>query len=179
MTDRFTDLDDPGWERLFTGLSESWFRLETLQRYDVDYEDQEFREFLESGTIDPAPGPWQQMITGHTAAGRSLRRVHVVVEPLSDYLRYEFAAYHRNAEAGEDIGIIAVSGDEWPVGLPSNRDFWLFDDADAWDMLYDDAGHFVAAERITNADELEQCRQWRDRAIALATPLSEYTRHAA
>ena len=30
------DLDDPAFGRLFTDVRASWFRLETLQRYDVD-----------------------------------------------------------------------------------------------------------------------------------------------
>ena len=37
MTQRITDLNDPRWEALFTDVSQSWFRLETLKVYDVDY----------------------------------------------------------------------------------------------------------------------------------------------
>lgn len=179
MTERFTDLDDPDWLRLFTRLSESWFRLETLQHYEVDYEEEEMGQFLRHGTIDPTPGAWQQMIADHVESDRLLRRVHVVVEPLSDYIRYELAAYHRNAAAGEEIGIIPTKAGEWPEELPRNGDFWIFDGSDVWDMVYDHVGRFVAAERVADSVQLESRRQWRDRALALAMPLSDYTRLAA
>ena len=42
----FTDLDDPDWLGLFEHIESSWFRLETLQAYSVDYERDEFDQFL-------------------------------------------------------------------------------------------------------------------------------------
>ena len=67
MTDRVTDLNDPTWQQLFTGLQSSWFRLETLQQYDVDYESTEFQDFLRSGVLDREPGEWQNMISHHVS----------------------------------------------------------------------------------------------------------------
>jgi hypothetical protein len=179
MTRRITSLSDPAWQALFTGLQRSWFRLETLQQYDVEYEAREYQEFQQTGRLDPAPGKWQHMISAHKQAGRSLQRVHVLVEPLTAYLRYELAVYTRNARAGEQIGVIPTSPGAWPPGIPKAEDFWLFDDADAWAMIYDAAGRFIAAEQLTSVDDVSRCQQWRESAIAQSMPLADYIRRAA
>jgi hypothetical protein len=175
VTDRVTDLNDPTWQQLFTGLQSSWFRLETLQQYDVDYESTEFQDFLRSGVLDREPGEWQNMISQHVQQGRRLQRVHVVTEPLSDYVRYEIAAYEHNQRAGEEIRLIPTQGASWPKGLPRDHDYWLFDDRDAWQMVYDPSGRFIAAERVTDPAAIERCRRWRDSALDQSIPLDDYT----
>ena len=35
-----------------------------------------------------------------------MQRVHVVSEPLTDYLRFEITGYRLNVEAGEDVRIL-------------------------------------------------------------------------
>lgn len=177
--DAFTDLDDPAWLALFQNTEESWFRLETLQVYSVDYEREEYERFLDTGTIDRAPGAWQHMIRRLVDSGRSLRRVHVIGEPLTDYLRYELEAYRHNSAAGEDVRVVPTPLPRWPAGLPQGVDYWLFDDRQVWDMHYDDEGRFLRATRSASASHLDQCRQWRDAAIAQSISLSDYLRHVA
>lgn len=177
--DRFNDLGDPEWLALFETIEHSWFRLETLQAYAVDYEQTEYEQFLSDGRFDRPPGDWQTMMVRHTQAGRQLRRVHVVVEPLTDYLRYEFAAYRQNSDFGEDIRIIPVTRSAWPAGLPRNTDFWLFDDAEVWDMHYDPDGRFLEATRSSSDLHLADCRRWRDEAFERSMPLAQYLREAA
>ena len=179
MTQRITDLDDPAWLGLFTGVRASWFRLETLQQYDVDYETAEYQAFLLTGLLKHEPGEWQRMITEHDQAGRQLCRVHVVEEPLTDYLRYELALYEHNQRAGEHIRILPISRGHWPDDLPRRYDYWLFDDADVWRMIYDDHGRFVAAEQVTEPVEIGKCRRWRDNALARSIPLADYKIRAA
>ena len=145
----------------------------------MDYERAEYDRFLAAGQLDRPPGEWQHMIRRHTNAGRRLQRVHVVVEPLTDYLRYELAAYMQNSEAGEDIRLIPVRGDDWPAELPQGDDFWLFDDADVWDMHYDSEGQFLKAIRAASSSRIEQCVRWRDVALAQAVTLADYLRTAA
>ena len=171
---RITDLDDPRWMKLFTDLRSSWFRLETLQHYSVDYEADEYVQFEQTGTIDRPFGEWQNMIVRHASQGRRLQRVHVIEHPRSSYLDYEVEAYKINARAGEDIRIIETAAGEWPEGLPRGYDFWLFDDVDTWAMEYSPDGEFVAAQRVDDSSALARHRQWRDRALALATPLTKY-----
>jgi hypothetical protein len=72
---------------LFQNVQHSWFGLGTLQVYGVDYEREEYDGFAATERLERPPGDWQQMITRLTKSGCLLRRVHVVVEPLTDDLR--------------------------------------------------------------------------------------------
>lgn len=168
----------------FQNLTASWFRLETLQTYDVEVEHESFAEFLRTGRLDsPGDVEWRAMIRRHVAAGRTLQRVHVVEEPLTDYVRYEIAEYVRNHEAGEDIRLLPVPAGEWSEDLPRATDFWLLDDQrpseTAWAMQYDDAGHWLGVEQVHDADLIDTYRKWRDTAIAHSVPLSDYRRRNA
>lgn len=173
------DLDAPEWLGLFENVERSWFRLETLQAYAVGYERDEYDRFLTTGRLDRPVNDWQKMITRHAQAGRALQRVHIVVEPLTDYLRYEVAAYRLNGKAGEDIRLIPVHSGQWPAGLPTGQDFWLFDDSEVWDMHYDTEGRFLNATRSESESYRDQCRRWRDVALDQALTLGEYLRAAA
>jgi hypothetical protein len=163
----------PEFARLFTDVQQSWFRLETLQRYDAAYERDDFAAFLRGEPITNDPGPWQAMIREHVAAGRDLVRVHVVEEPLSDYIRYELAAYVPNVDAGEQVRLIPVQRGTWPADVP-RHDYWLFDDNRLWLMDYNPAGAFEAAKLVDDPSAIEQHRRWRDTAIASSIPLADY-----
>jgi hypothetical protein len=174
--DTITDLSDPAFGRLFTDIRSSWFRLETLQRYDVDYERADLEAFLRSQPLDTTPGPWQATLRDHVAAGRRLARVHVLEEPLSDYVRYELQAYVPNVDAGEDVRVIAVRSGDWLDNVP-RHDYWLFDDERLWLMDYDAGGCFQAARRIDDPAAIDQHRRWRDAALAQSIPLADYHTH--
>lgn len=176
MGKRFTDLDAEEFGRLFTSFEHTAYRLETLQQYDVSYEKESFAAFLAG---HPAPlgsskDEWVGVITDAVQAGKTMRRVHVVTEPLTDYLRYEMVSYGPNWEAGEDIRILPVTG--WPE-LP-RRDYWLFDSRDLWAMEYTDGGQFLHAEHVDDAAEIVRCNYWRDKALSLAMPYSDYLRRS-
>ena len=174
--DTITDLNDPAFGRLFTDIHSSWFRLETLQHYDVEYEREDLARFLRGEALDTTPGPWQATLRQHVAAGRRLARVHVLEEPLSDYVRYELQAYVPNVDAGEDVRVVAVRSGEWPENVP-RHDFWLFDDDRLWLMDYDAHGHFRATRRIHDPAALDQHRRGRDAALAQSIPLADYVAH--
>lgn len=169
----------------FQNLTSSWFRLETLQAYAVAEEREEYDAFLRTGRLDsPGDEEWQAMIRRHIGAGRTLQRVHVVEEPLSDYMRYEIAGYLRNQEAGEDIRLIPVPAGEWPDGLPPlGTDYWLIDDGQpnggAWVMEYDDAGGWLRSAHVEDPETVENFRRWRDTALAQSVSLNDYLGRAA
>jgi hypothetical protein len=160
--------DDFG--RLFESFERDAFRLETLPVYSIDDEKEEFERFLAG---DPMPAewsdnPWVRAITGR---GKSIARVHVLRSPLTDYLRYELAAYPGNVTAGERIGIIDL-GQQLVSGLP-DHDFWLFDDSAVYRMFYTPDGKFEGAELLP-AERLPEYRRYRDIAQAHAIALEEY-----
>lgn len=125
---------DGEFTELFRKFKHSAFRLETLQWYGVGYEEGPLEQFLAGKPVvhDPSKDEWCGMIRNAVASGRRMERVHVVVEPLTDYLRYEMHSYAPNVEAGEDIRLIPVRDGDWPADLPKGHDFWLFDSRDLW-----------------------------------------------
>lgn len=175
MTRRITLPDEAeAFRALFTGIQRSWFRVETLQQYNAASEREEFKEFLRGQPVDLTPGPWQDMVRKHVAAGRCLTRVHVIEEPHSDYIRYELAVYPVNTDAGEDVRVIPVRRGEWPTGVPQH-DYWLLDDRDLWLMHYAEGGALQYVEQVVDPAQLAAHRRWRDAALSHSTPLADYT----
>ena len=163
-------LDGDDFGRLFEAFERTAFRLETLDAYDVAEEREEFARFLAGADMGPDwdDNPW---VRAMTSQGKSVARVHVLRSPLSDYLRYELAAYPGNITAGESIGIIDRSEHDVP-GLP-DHDFWLFDDSAAYRMHYTPEGVFTGAEAIPD-DRLGDYRAYRDLALDHAVPFATY-----
>ncbi|MBF9071290.1 DUF6879 family protein [Streptacidiphilus fuscans] len=161
------------WRTFFDSFEREAFRLETLNAYAMPDEDEEFKAFLETGELHiPGDDPWLTRVRAFQASGRWIGRVHVLVRPLTDYLRYEFAAYAHNVAAGEDVRILDLTDQPNP-GLP-DQDFWLFDDQRVVEMRYRPDGSQISRD-LLDAPDLDQYRQWRDLALSLSVPLMEYS----
>lgn len=176
LTRSFTSLDDEDFNRLFREFRYTAYRLETLQRYDVSYEQDEFARFLagESRGTFPGIATWCDTVRAAVSAGKRMHRVHVVTEPLSDYVRFECGwAYEHTVEAGEDVRLIVVSNDDWPTGLP-HYDYWLFDSSQLVAMYYDEDGRFVSGELISEPEKIVQANHWRDAAVSSSIPYLQY-----
>lgn len=161
-----TDLD-----RMLRLISKSSFRLEARQSYLEPAEEPVRQHFRTTGQIllaDPALRSWQQMVADHLAQGRTMRRVHLVRAPLSDYLRFEFAL---QAHTGEDVRIVNLHEHPELAGAPP--DYWLFDDRVALRMLYNHEGRLLDCMQL-GQDHLDDCRAWRDRTWQAATPLAPF-----
>ncbi|MEU6927275.1 DUF6879 family protein [Streptomyces sp. NPDC046631] len=146
------------------------FRLETLAVYDVEEEAEEMARFLADEPMGPEwdDDPWVRSMTDR---GKRVSRIHVLASPLTDYLRYELAAYPGNVTAGETIGILDKAEQD-VTGLP-DHDFWLFDDRDVYRMHYAPEGAFTGAELLP-AHRLAEYRGYRDRALAEAVPFADH-----
>jgi hypothetical protein len=152
---------------LFTSFRSSAFRLEQLQVYNVPSEVEALAAWRKDGSVGPNEA-WCRTIRAARSRGASMRRVRLVVEPLSDYTRWELAVMRWSVEAGEDIRVLVAGGlGEWPSG----PDYWLFDDEIGVLMAYDDAGRFGGGRR---SDDLAPLRDLRDQVWAAATPLADY-----
>lgn len=174
MTTRIiTAIPGPEWGELFTGFTRSAFRLETFQHYTAPDEREEYARFLAGEEPRPDLTWWTGLARGHSAAGRTMSRVRVIVEPPSDYTRFELAAYPVMAAAGDDVRIISVSLGAWPPGIP-HEDFWIFDDRDLWIMHYDQAGVLLSAELVDDPQIVAVHLQWRARALELSIPVGDY-----
>ncbi|MFD3516078.1 DUF6879 family protein [Streptomyces sp. NPDC058657] len=155
---------------LFETFERTAFRLETLDEYDVEEEREEIARFLAGEEMGPDwdDNPWVRSLTDR---GKQVGRVHVLRSPLTDYLRYELAAYPGNIKAGESIGIVDLA-DQDVTGLP-DHDFWLFDDRDVFRMHYSPEGAFIGGEHLP-PHRLSEYRAYRDRALAVAVPFADY-----
>jgi hypothetical protein len=124
--------------------------------------------------MTPELRQWTQLIRAHAQAGRTMQRVHVVTEPLSDYIRFELTGYAPNVEAGEDVRVISVrEGEPWPADLP-HYDYWLFDSHELYDQHYDADGMWLGTEPVGDPERIVDACHWRDAALHQAVPWKDY-----
>lgn len=175
MTRRVIDvIPGPDWAALFTGAKDSLFRLEggAVQDYLAPDEVDAVARFRVGQDPQIDLTWWTSLARSHRDAGRSMSRVRIVVEPPSEYTRFEFIAYPVMAAAGDDIRIISVSPGAWPRGLP-REDFWVIDDA-VWTLVYDRGGTLLRAELLDDPDAIADHLLWRDIALAQSIPVNDY-----
>lgn len=154
------------------------YRLESLDYYDAPNEREPYAAFRAGNPVDPAwRDSWRRIAGGIRASGRQLARVHVVTEPLTDYMRFTLLhGYPANVEAGEDVRILSrleAAGAGFPV-----LDYWLFDD-DLSAVLVYDAGSVRHVRWYSRGDDpafVTACCEWRDAALQLAVPLADYVK---
>lgn len=166
----------------FDTFSRSAFRLETRQRYEVEGE-RELRRAVAEGRPLPVTDEFREWFAWEgecRSTGRRVYRCHLVDEPLTEYLRYQLAAYELQAVQGEEIWITPRRAAPELAAL--HEDFWAFDldesGAVALRMDYDDEDRFLAEVRVDDADMLDRYRTQRDAAMAHALRLEEFTRRA-
>ena len=156
-------------------FTRSAFRLEVLDRYTVDSDQENVERYLAG---DPAPSwadgdEWMEQLTRERAEGKRRYRVHVLGSPLTDYLRYECDwGYAYTSQAGEEIYILDLAETLRPGGL-INEAFWLLDGEHVLVMRYDSEGRLLGGEPLAAADA-PRYRRCRDVALAQAQPFSRY-----
>ncbi len=154
-------------------------RLETLQEYAASG-DGERRRAFHAGEPLPPPGPGKLDDLGLIAqlrkAGRQVGRVHVVDQPLSDYIHYELAVYAENVAAGEDVRIADRSLHPELGGL--GRDFVIFDAGTGHAAVilfdYDSDGRVLGYRIASDRETVERCQEQYELALTRSVPLSEF-----
>jgi hypothetical protein len=156
-------------------FTETAFRLETLQQYEVASDGNDFGRYLR-GEDAPTPerkGKWLQRLRDERDQGLYRHRVRIVTAPITDYTRFECEwGYAPNAEAGEDIRILDLSEHEMPAVRYADEDFWLLDNKHAVSMHYGMAGEFLGASREPAG--IQELRNVRDVLWASAEPFSQW-----
>lgn len=104
-----------------------------------------------------------------------MQRVHVVTEPVTDYMTFELTwSYAYNVAAGEDVRIVSLArNDPWPAEIPRD-DFWLFDEQELFQLVYDADDSWLGVEHITDHHAVARARAVRDAVMTLAQPWSAY-----
>ncbi|KJF16965.1 DUF6879 family protein [Acidithrix ferrooxidans] len=143
-------------EALFVNFQSSAFRLEGLPTYRVPGEDLAFASFLKQGTI-PAGfnAPWVALVEDFLAEGKTVNRLRLLSESLTDYESFEVQAYEAGLRVGEKIRVAPR------IDCAYESDFWFFDGKwIAW-MNYLSDGSFQGAEVSTaSASEIKVVEQW-------------------
>jgi hypothetical protein len=89
-----------------------------------------FRKWLAGEDFDPRDEaewwrPWREMMRSHRDAGRVLRRLRVVSEPVTDYIKFEWLDAAELVKAGENVRWLPRQRAS-ACFLPGN-DLWCFD----------------------------------------------------
>jgi hypothetical protein len=163
------DLDE-----LFRTYCHSAWRFECRDDYAVPGEDADFDDFLAGRPVAPRTienNTYLANIARQRQEGKYFGRVRTVGHPITRYTEFEMASYPENIAAGEEVQILDRSwlepgNDDW-----TRQDFWLFDDAIAVLMNYDDQGHFLGVER---AEDVQPYIAIRRRATQLSVPFASY-----
>lgn len=146
------------------------WRLEVQQVYTIPSEAEDLAAFLRG---DPVPDeyPWRDYVREQVSKGIYMGRVHVVEQPLTDYLRFQFAwGYELTVPVGEDVGIIDLSTTPNP-GLP-DEDFWLYDDH-VVRLLFNPDGTLGGRELVEDA-EAARYENYHRLAVDTAVPFKSY-----
>jgi hypothetical protein len=164
-------------DKFFTTFEREALHLEMRDVYAVKDEAKRFARFLEKGYRDHEAEaeerrPWMTMIQDATAAGKVFRRTRVISEPVTDYIRYEWAGTGPNVEAGEEI--------KWlprrlasAIALPGN-DFWLFDNSTVVFTVFTGEGDVFERQLTTDSTVVQLCQSAFETVWSLATPHGEY-----
>ncbi|MEU5163059.1 DUF6879 family protein [Streptomyces sp. NPDC020875] len=120
----------PTWDELLGSARESAVHLEMRDVYAVADEQEHFAAWQAGHRTDWDDreswwGPWHTLISGLVARGVLVRRVRIVSEPVSEYIRYEHDETTANVVSGEQVKWLPRRQAS-DLALPGN-DFWLID----------------------------------------------------
>src|SRR5215469_1206627 len=117
--------------RMLATFGRSAFRLETRASYALGYERADFQRFLAGNPRPPSEVDWWQewldQIRQLRQDGKTIARVRLLAEPMTDYQRWAQWCDPWHAEAGEEIRYMPRSRAAG-IGLPLAADWWLLDE---------------------------------------------------
>ena len=92
---------EPAFKDLLASAERSVVHLEARDTYDPT--DPAFVKWRQDGDTSYGWGFWIDLVGAAVARGVRFRRLRIVSEPVSDYIRWEHAISYGNVEAGEDL----------------------------------------------------------------------------
>lgn len=151
-------------------------RVQTLDFYGVASDGDDFHRYLTGAPAPTVPGKaeWLQRLRDDAAAGKTRRNVHVVREPLNDYLRYQFEwCYVPNAAAGQQIRVLSLNDTPAAAPVMALGDFSVIESVHAVRMRYAADGSYEGAAVIGD-DAATSYRTLAELAWNLATPFADW-----
>jgi hypothetical protein len=169
-------------DECFRSFRHSALRLETLPAYAVSGEAERIQAWRE-GRARPErsvrTSGYLREVAANVLAGRERTRVRIVDHPLSEYCRYQMAAYIESAAAGEHIRIVVRGGgsEQARQDLDIVSDFWFFDQGTEHEravlLEYDAQGAFTGA-RLAAEPDLAVCRTLWATSYKHSVHINEY-----
>ncbi|MEW1722203.1 DUF6879 family protein [Streptomyces sp. NPDC093109] len=163
-------------DELFDSFTHDAFHLELRDDYGSPVEDTPYARWQRGepddfGWLDPWMGRMRRAI----GSGKSVRRVRVVSEPHSPYVRWEHSLTRLNLEAGEDIRWVPrhqlPEDTRFPV---TGNDWWLFDDRLLAVGHFDHEGRVLGSELLEDPETVAECIRVRDQLWDISIPHVEY-----
>lgn len=164
------------WNEMFYSFKRSAYRLETLQAYAEPSESSPFNQYRRGIVPDPSfMAEWCHMVKAHIDAGRSMRRVHLVDLPLSEYMRFEIECCYRDtAAAGEIVRLLDRSRLSSDLLKITAEDFWLFDGSTIMVNDYDLSGALFQARITTDPKAVAYYSNIDRKLWDLGVPFKEF-----
>jgi hypothetical protein len=163
-------------DELFRALHRDAFHLELRDSYGNPLEDEPLVRWR-AGVLDNRDylQPWLAMVREVTGFGKVIRRLRVITEPVTEYVRFEWEITPDNLAAGEDIRWLPRSLLPAEMVFPrGGLDWWLFDDGLAAFGHFHDDGRVKGSEIVTDPAVVGQCVSVRDRLWPLAIRHGDY-----
>jgi phytoene dehydrogenase-like protein len=153
------------------GFEHTAFRLELQPTYLEPQEAPIFEAFLRGDPEPPANVPelqeWYRRVRGHVQQGKRIERVRVHLDQPTDYQRFERWLDQWNREAGEVMRYLTAQRAHEVGLLPAagNTDWWLLDSSRLIAFRFDEQGHRIQNELITDPAVVIKACKWRDLAV--------------
>ncbi|TDD43828.1 hypothetical protein E1286_28250 [Nonomuraea terrae] len=144
--------------REFEAVSGIVWKLERAQHFDEG--DLPSYLAMVAGDWDRAVELAEQMRPGFREdnPGRmDFRRIRVIEEPLTGYLRWELELLAMRAEEGENSRVVPASAVRSYESARPVPELVLFGPELLYEVLYDETGRHTGARRITDREVIEPC----------------------
>ncbi|HYP13402.1 MAG TPA: hypothetical protein VEQ63_05735 [Bryobacteraceae bacterium] len=164
-------------DRFLTTYRFEAVHLEMRDLYATDIERDRFSTWLRGEPLDPDSEaewwrPWFELMRANLDAGKSLRRLRIVSEPVTDYIRFERLDADELEKAGEQVRWIPRRNASILL-LPGN-DFWMFDNETVVFTNFSGNGHVLDHYITTDLDIVSKCRAAFEAAWHIGIPNAEY-----
>ncbi len=165
-------------DQFLTTFRREAVHLEMRDVYATNIERDRFRTWLRGEPLDSEAEaewwrPWFELMKRNSEAGKTLRRLRIVSEPLTDYIRFEWLDAAQLVCAGEDVRWLPRRNTS-KLLLPGN-DFWMFDREVIAFTHFSGDGHVLDHQMTTEPTIVAACARAFDEAWKLAIPHREYT----
>ena len=137
-----------------------------------------FRRWQAGEVFDPAEEaewwrPWREMMDRHREAGKILRRLRIVSEPVTEYIRFEHIDAAELVRLGEDVRWLPRQQTSTLL-LPGN-DFWCFDAETVVFTDFSGDGAVQGYEQTTDRGLIARCLSAFEEAWSAAVPHGDYS----